>query len=70
MHLLQIGRVMAWEAYPRRFWIWWCGGMSVRDLIVVAIIIAYNLYYFLDYFLPYQRRLNAGMCVSTVRSLV
>ncbi|KAI3436428.1 hypothetical protein D9Q98_005845 [Chlorella vulgaris] len=55
----QIGRVMAWEAYPRRFWIWWCGGMSVRDLIVVAIIIAYNLYYFLDYFLPYQRRLNA-----------
>ncbi|KAI3436430.1 hypothetical protein D9Q98_005847 [Chlorella vulgaris] len=55
----QIGRVMAWEAYPRRFWIWWCGGMSVRDLIVVAIIAAYNLYYFINYYLDYAHQLAA-----------
>ncbi|KAL4432588.1 hypothetical protein ABPG77_000525 [Micractinium sp. CCAP 211/92] len=44
------GRALAWQVPPRRFFTWWCGGMSVADSLVVAWLLAYNLWYFIFYF--------------------
>lgn len=57
---MQIRIVLAWEAPPRRFFTWWCGGMSVRDLIVVIFMVAANLWYFIWYYRSYDRQLDAG----------
>ncbi|PSC74273.1 Superoxide-generating NADPH oxidase heavy chain subunit B [Micractinium conductrix] len=54
-----VGRVLAWEAPPRRFWAWWCGGMSVLDLTVLALVFAYNAWYFAYYYMQYDRLLDA-----------
>lgn len=47
--VLQVGRVLAWQIPPRRFFTWWCGGMSVADSLVVAWLLAYNIWYFVYY---------------------
>lgn len=42
--LSQFTRMLAWEAPPRRFWTWWCGGMNGRDMVVLGFSIAFNLW--------------------------
>ena len=45
---MQVARVLHHQLYPRRFWIWWCGGLSVLDLLLVLTFLAYNLYWVLS----------------------
>ena len=30
--VLQVGRVFGWQLPGRRFFVWWCGGMSVGEV--------------------------------------
>ena len=57
---VQVGRVLAWQAPPRRFFAWWCGGMNVQDLLVLAFVLAFNLWYFIYYYTYYGKQLDAG----------
>jgi hypothetical protein len=57
---VQVGRVLAWQAPPRRFFAGWCGGMNVQDLLVLAFVLAFNLWYFIYYYTYYGKQLDAG----------
>lgn len=37
-----LGRMSTRLLPPRRFWAWWCGGMSVSDALAVAFWLAFN----------------------------
>ena len=52
--------MLAWQAPPRRFFAWWCGGMTVQDLLVLMFVLAINLWYFITYYQRYAKRLDAG----------
>ena len=41
--LLQAYRVAHYELGPRQFWWYWCGGLKVRDAVVVALWLALNV---------------------------
>lgn len=33
--VLQVGRVFGWQLPGRRFFMWWCGGMSIGEVLVL-----------------------------------
>lgn len=56
----RLRRVLSWQAPPRRLWTWWCGGMDVQDTLVLAFVLALNIYYFVYYMQSYNNRANAS----------
>lgn len=52
-------RLLAYQVYPRRLWAWWCGGLSVGDLCVVAVFVAANLVLLICGLKSYARYLDA-----------
>lgn len=52
--------MLSWQAPPRRLWTWWCGGMDVQDTLVLAFVLALNIYYFVYYMQSYNNRANAS----------
>ena len=63
----RVRRVLSWQAPPRRFWTWWCGGMDVQDILVLAFVLALNIYYFVFYMKRYISSVNASECRSWAR---
>ncbi len=56
----RVRHVLSWQAPPRRFWTWWCGGMDVQDALVLAFVLALNAYYFAYYVQAYTNRVDAS----------
>jgi hypothetical protein len=57
---LQLSRCLDWQLPPRRFWSWWCGGIDLRDAVVLAFVLAFNAWYFADYYITYDKWIDAG----------
>jgi hypothetical protein len=51
--------VKQWQIPPRRFFAWWCGGMSALDAFLLALYLAYNAWYFGHYYDMYVKQLDA-----------
>lgn len=64
----RVRRVLSWQAPPRRFWTWWCGGMDVQDSLVLTFVLALNIYYFVFYMKRYISSVNASECSARRRS--
>ncbi|KAL4436813.1 hypothetical protein ABPG75_003952 [Micractinium tetrahymenae] len=60
------GRVLAWQLPPRRFFTWWCGGMSVADTLVLGWLLANNIWY-LVFYARRARTRHFNSCAATRR---
>jgi hypothetical protein len=41
---LQLGSFLRFQLPPRRFFTWWCGGMTVIDAFVLGVYLAFNIW--------------------------
>ncbi|KAI7839460.1 hypothetical protein COHA_006861 [Chlorella ohadii] len=60
----RVRHVLSWQAPPRCFWTWWCGGMDVQDALVLAFVLALNAYYFAYYLQAYTNRVDAMLAAG------
>lgn len=42
---VQVSQALRYQLPPYRFWVWWCGGLDVKDLFLVLLWVTYNFYW-------------------------
>ena len=56
---LQAKRILFFQLYPRRFWAWWCGGLHVLDLLLIAAWLTINMLWVYLTVLPKINNINS-----------
>ena len=57
---LQALRFLSYQLPSRRFWMWWCGGMSVGEFLAVLFWLAMNAWWLGMMTSSSVQRINAG----------